>query len=134
MCLVHTQKDISVKSELKYIELKSGYSDDGPAWIGYVEYSKTGKTVYFDDKAFGGKVHGGCSELETGDIYWITGIKEDGNNRHIFGRGVIQIQDTAVEEYELLTGISVRGNKDFKVVTMKATDKKRFEKILNEKL
>lgn len=25
---------------LMYIELKSGYSDDGPAWIGYVKTSK----------------------------------------------------------------------------------------------
>jgi hypothetical protein len=32
---------------LKYIELKSGYSnDDGPAWIGYVTPSKTGRTLY----------------------------------------------------------------------------------------
>ena len=25
-----------MKSEIKYIELKSGYQDDGPAWIGLV--------------------------------------------------------------------------------------------------
>ena len=37
---------------LMYIELKSGYSDDGPAWIGYVKTSKTGKTIYFNDHAF----------------------------------------------------------------------------------
>ena len=29
--------------DLMYIELKTGYSDDGPAWIGYV---KTSKDVY----------------------------------------------------------------------------------------
>lgn len=28
-----------------YIELKSGYSDDGPAWIGKVEFSKTGQRL-----------------------------------------------------------------------------------------
>ena len=32
-----------------YIELKTGYSDDGPAWIGYVRTSKTKKTIYFND-------------------------------------------------------------------------------------
>ena len=31
--------------ELMYIELKTGYSDDGPAWIGYVQTSKTRKSV-----------------------------------------------------------------------------------------
>lgn len=33
--------------ELMYIELKTGYSDDDPAWIGYVMTSKTGKTIGF---------------------------------------------------------------------------------------
>ena len=27
-------------NNLMYIELKTGYSDDGPAWIGYVKTSK----------------------------------------------------------------------------------------------
>ena len=38
--------------DLMYIELKTGYSDDGPAWIGYVKTSKTKKTIYFNDHAF----------------------------------------------------------------------------------
>ena len=33
-----------MKSAIKYIELKTGFSDDGPAWIGLVSFSKTGKT------------------------------------------------------------------------------------------
>ena len=28
-------------NNLMYIELKTGYSDDGPAWIGYVKTSKS---------------------------------------------------------------------------------------------
>ncbi len=32
--------------DLMYIELKTGYSDDGPAWIGYVKTSKSKKTIY----------------------------------------------------------------------------------------
>lgn len=35
-----------MKQESRYIELKSGYNDDGPAWIGYVEFSKSGRTTY----------------------------------------------------------------------------------------
>ncbi len=31
--------------DLMYVELKTGYSDDGPAWIGYVKTSKT-RTAY----------------------------------------------------------------------------------------
>ncbi len=31
----------------KFIELKSGYSDNGPAWIAHVKQSKSRRTVYF---------------------------------------------------------------------------------------
>lgn len=123
-----------MKRELKYIELKSGYSDNGPAWIGYVEFSKSGRTVYFDGKAFHGNGHGRCKDVETGDIYWITGIKADGNNRHVFGGGMIQIDENAIAEYEAITGINVRQNKSFKIGNSKPVDKKRFESIVNERL
>lgn len=75
--------------DLMYIELKSGYSDDGPAWIGYVKTSKTRKTVYFNDHAFQ-KAIGGSSnyiDVENGDRYWITGLKKDKSNRHWAGHG-----------------------------------------------
>ena len=123
-----------MKRELKYIELKSGFSDNGPAWIGYVELSKSGKTLYFDDKAFNGNGHGGCHDIETGEIYWITGVKKNGNNRHVFGVGIIQIDENAIEDYESITGINVRENKNFKVYKSKPVNKQRFEKLLNEKL
>ena len=38
--------------ELKYIELKTGWNDNGPAWIGFVKESRSGKMVYFNDHAF----------------------------------------------------------------------------------
>ena len=55
--------------DLMYIELKSGYSDDGPAWIGYVKTSKTRKTVYFNDHAFQKAIGGGSNYIdnENGD-------------------------------------------------------------------
>lgn len=64
--------------DLMYIELKTGYSDDGPAWIGYVKTSKSKKTIYFNDHAFQ-KLVGGCSnyvDIENGDEYWISGLKK----------------------------------------------------------
>ena len=60
-------------NDLMYIELKTGYSDDGPAWIGYVKTSKTKSTIYFNDHAFQ-KYNGGYSnytDIENGDEYWI---------------------------------------------------------------
>ena len=34
-----------MKPELKYIELKCGFGDNEPSWIGTEEFSKSGKTV-----------------------------------------------------------------------------------------
>ena len=74
--------------DLMYIELKTGYSDDGPAWIGYVKTSKTKKTIYFNDHAFQ-KYNGGYSnyvDIENGDEYWISGLKPftDGFTKNYF--------------------------------------------------
>lgn len=122
-----------MKKELKYIELKTGFSDDGPAWIGYVQHSKTGKTIYFDDKAFNGNGHGECTDIETGEFYWISGIKKNGHNRHVYGSGIIHIDEKAIEEYEAITGIEIRISKRFIVYQSKPINKVRFERLLNEK-
>lgn len=62
-----------MRTELKYIELKSGFSDNGPAWIGLVSFSKSGKTIYFNGKAFqslnGRGIGGNYFDLESGDEY-----------------------------------------------------------------
>ena len=94
--------------ELKYIELKSGYSDDGPAWIGYVRSSKSGRTVYFNDRAYqplrGGR--GSYFDVESGEEYWISGIKRRGSNRHPCGRGKIVVDRRAVGELLAIKGWS----------------------------
>jgi hypothetical protein len=70
---------------LRYIELKSGYSDDGPAWIGYVQESKSGRTLYFNDRGLmklkgqrRGDSGGNYVDMETGESFWVSGVKKDG--------------------------------------------------------
>ena len=92
--------------DLMYIELKTGYSDDGPAWIGYVKTSKSKKTIYFNDHAFQ-KLVGGCSnyvDIENGDEYWISGLKKRESNRHWAGRCKIAIDRRAIKKYLELIG------------------------------
>ena len=92
--------------DLMYIELKTGYSDDGPAWIGYVKTSKSKKTIYFNDHAFQ-KLVGGCSnyvDIENGDEYWISGLKKRESYRHWAGRGKIAIDRRAIKKYLELIG------------------------------
>jgi hypothetical protein len=93
-----------MKPKLLYVELKTGYNDDGPAWIGYGSFSRTGQMVYFNGKALGGnKGRGIHYELTTGDKYWISGIKKNGEDRHWAGKGKIMIDKDVVSEYLSIT-------------------------------
>jgi len=123
-----------MKPEIKYIELKSGYNDDGPAWIGRVVFSKTGKTIYFNDRAFKGNGHGSCFDVETKETYWITGIKKEGQNRHWAGKGKIKIDKMVVDEFLEIKGWKNLNLNDYELVEIKETDKKRFSAIENETL
>jgi len=91
---------------LKYIELKSGYSDNGPAWIGYVNESKSGRTLYFNGRGLmklkgqrRGESGGNCIDMETGESFWVSGVKLNGKDRHRAGSGKVLIEATAVAEY-----------------------------------
>lgn len=95
-------------TEVRYIELKTGYGDNGPAWIGKVKLSKTKRTIYFNNKAFrqANCCSGNYFDVETGEEYWISGIKMDGTDRHWAGSGKIIIGRNIVEYY-----LSLRGRK-----------------------
>ncbi len=112
---------------IKYIELKSGYSDNGPAWIGKVESSKTGKTIYFNGHAFKGNGHGICSDLKTGEIYWISGVKRNEQDRHWTENGKIQIDKEAVDEYLKLVDLENLDLRKFELVDIVKTDKRFIE-------
>ena len=124
---------------LKYLELKSGYNDNGPAWIGRVHLSKSGRTIYFNGKAFkraiGGGISGNHFDVESGEEYWISGIKKDGRDRHWAGSGKITIESTAVAEYLEVTGQSRLDTRRFQVSEeLQATDPSQFHNLENEKL
>lgn len=123
-----------MRRELKYIELKTGYADDGPAWIGYVEFSRSGQTVYFNNMAIKSNGHGGGLNIENGDLYWITGVKKTGSNRHVFGKGKIQIDKDSLKEYLELTGQQQIDLSKFEVIEVSVTDKTRFDEIQNNKI
>jgi len=104
--------------EIKYIELKTGYSDNGPAWIGKVRLSKSGNTIYFNDKAFRKfqGISGNYYDVETLEEYWISGVKKDGSDRHWAGRGKIAIERAVVEEYLEITGQKAIDSRRFVIV------------------
>lgn len=92
-----------MNSRIMYVELKSGCRDRGPAWIGRVSFSKTGKTAYYRGKrltSMNGKGSGvNFCDAETGEGYWISGCKKKGHDRHWAGGGPVEIDEDAREEY-----------------------------------
>jgi len=105
---------------LKYIELKSGYADNGPAWIARVKVSRSGRTVYFNGKALkratGGGVSGNYIDIETYEEYWVSGVKKNGLDRHWAGSGPVAIEASIVGEYLQLVGVTELDRTRFKVI------------------
>jgi len=95
-----------MKSRIMYIELKGegSHDDRGAARLGRVIFSKSGKSIHYQGKTFQRtKGPAGCGnyiEVETDDIYWISGPKKDGTDRFYWGKSApVEIDDDAREEY-----------------------------------
>jgi hypothetical protein len=91
---------------LRYIELKTGHSDNGPAWIAYVVPSKSGRTLYFNGRGLmklkgqrRGDSGGNYIDLATGESFWVSGIKKNGQDRQWAGSGKVLIEAAALSEY-----------------------------------
>jgi hypothetical protein len=124
-----------MKPKIIYIELKSGYSDNGPAWIGKAEFSKSGQTLYFNNKALK-KAHipqasANYYDIETGESYWVSGVKKNGQDRHWAGNGKIMIDNNVITEYLAIVNFSKLDEKHFQIVNFVPTDKTRFKEKEN---
>src|SRR4051812_35642696 len=120
-----------MQSALKYIELKSGYSDNGPAWIGKVGFSKSGKSIYFNGRGFRGNGHGSSVDIETGEVYWISSVKKNNNDRHWAGKGKIMIDKKVVQEYLQFVKQPALDPNKFVLVDIEDTDKQKFMQLEN---
>jgi hypothetical protein len=89
-------------ARIMYIESKAG-GLVGTARIGRVFYSRTRGTLYYKDRRFqslkgsGFKAH--YFEVETGDHYWISGPRRDGEDRLYVSHLPVEIDDDVREEY-----------------------------------
>ena len=127
-----------MNKEILYIELKTGFSHNGPAWIGVVEFSKSKQTVYFDGKALkkfkSPGINANYYDIENGNEYWISGVKKDGLDRHKFGGGKIMLDKNAVEKYLEIIGDELINTKKIEIVNIEKTDRKKFTEIENSKV
>ena len=94
------------KRQIMYVERKAG-ALEGPARIGWVTFSKTGKTIRYNGQSFqslkGRGFKSNYIDIETGDAYWISGVRRDRQDR-LYGGGLhnVEIDDDAKEEYARL--------------------------------
>jgi len=124
---------------LRYIELKSGHSDNGPAWIGYVTPSKTGRTLYFNGRGLmklkgqrRGDSGGNYVDMETGESFWVSGVKKNGEDRHWEGSGKVLVEAAALSDYLTAIGAETLDRSRCEVTnTIRQTDIERLSKLAN---
>ena len=84
-----------------YIESKAG-GLCGPARIGWVTYSKSGRSLEYRGRRFlslaGRGFKANYFEEGSGDHYWISGCKQDGTDA-LYGSPVIEVDEDARDEY-----------------------------------
>ncbi|MGA7674011.1 MAG: hypothetical protein WCA78_03075 [Rhizomicrobium sp.] len=90
------------KSRIMYIERKAE-TLNGPARIGRVTFSKTGRTVEYRGQKFQKSKRGykwNHFDVETGDHYWISGPRKDGQDRlYPQSSQPVEIDEDVREEY-----------------------------------
>ncbi|MDP3092524.1 MAG: hypothetical protein Q8N04_17760 [Nitrospira sp.] len=91
-----------MKSRIMFIECKAG-GLVGDARIGRVTFSKTGQSIYYNGKTFktlkGNGFKANYFDEETGEEYWISGPKKNGQDRLYGERLPIEIDEDVREEY-----------------------------------
>jgi len=129
---------LSVKF-LRYIELKSGHSDNGPAWIGYVTSSKTGRTLYFNGRGLmklkgqrRGESGGNYIDMETGESFWVSGVKKNGEDRHWAGSGKVRVEAAALSDYLKAIGAKTLDTSRCEITNaIRQTDIERLSRLAN---
>ena len=100
-----TQLDRGLAQRLLYVGNKDGLIDGARARIGWAGFSRSGRSVLYRGrtllKARG--VRGNFLDVETGEEYWVSGVKRRGSNPHPAEAGIaIEIDPDALEAYRAL--------------------------------
>lgn len=109
-------------TRILYIELKSGYSDNGPAWIVMPKFSNSRQTLYFNNRSLKKLKHPGFGsnyfDIETSEEFWVSGVKKDGKDRHSCGYGPIKIDQECLSEYLKFRGIDSLPKRSYEIVSL----------------
>jgi hypothetical protein len=93
----------SARSKIMYIEDKTS-GLNGPARIGRVYLSKSGKTLYYRGNIFqslkGSGFKANYFEINSGDQYWLSGPRKDQSDRLYGGNRDVEIDSDVYDEYQ----------------------------------
>ncbi len=108
--------------KIKFIELSSGSSHDGPAWVANVEFSKSGRTLYFDGRALKKELgtHSNYSDAETEEEFWVYDPQRDGLDRDNSKNGLAYVDDTIADEYARFLKVDALDPGKYEIVKMKS--------------
>lgn len=92
----------AAKTRIMYIEDKSA-GLDGPARIGRVTFSKSGRSIHYAGRTFqsldGSGFKANYFDVETGNEFWISGPRKDGADRLYGGSKPVEIDPDVEQEY-----------------------------------
>jgi hypothetical protein len=90
-------------SRIMYVECKSTGGHSGGARICRVTFSKTGRTIYYRGLVLKRTTwtlfHGNHVVENTGNAYWVSGPRRNGQDRHWAGGGMVRIDPEVADEY-----------------------------------
>ncbi len=98
------QLNRGLKRRVMYVESKGELMEGAAARIGWVSFSKSGKSISYRGKLLirikGGGTSGNFLDTDSGQEYWVSGVKGKGSNTHPNESWVLVVVDEdAVEEY-----------------------------------
>ena len=115
------------ENPIMYVELKTGYRNDGPAWIGRVKKSKTGSTIYFNGEVFNLQEESSAFyksnyfETSSKKSYWITKLKKNWRDRRRKGSSKIKVEKETVKDFLKMKNIKQLDENKFEIVELRYT-------------
>ena len=101
--------------------------------------SKTGRTLYFNGRGLmklkgqrRGDSGGNYVDMETGESFWVSGVKKNGEDRHWAGSGKVLIEAAAVPDYLKAIGAKTLNALRCEVTkSIRQTDIERLSRLAN---
>lgn len=92
------------QKRLMYIENKDGLIFGEDARIGWVTFTKSGQGLHYRGRLFlkGQGIGSNFFDAETGEGYWISGVKKRGSNVHYAEVATVIVDDDAKAAFDAL--------------------------------